>query len=164
MKSHCHIILSLFLPVFLVVGCASYKISMDNSEKIASIKTWHIRLTSEYDVFEKALSSDQQEIDKSKESVLLKCDLQLRDRLSYYLKNKYQMTLVSDMAAASGFMRMDAECRWGYYDTLDVTIYDLEETRLAEIEVKNGGDILVKDSDAFAEYCADAIAEVILGW
>ncbi len=73
------------------------------------------------------------------------------------------MTLVSDMAAASGFMRMDAECRWGYYDTLEVTIYDLEENRLAEIKVKNGEDIFVKDSDAFAEYCADAIAKVILG-
>jgi hypothetical protein len=33
---------------------------------------------------------------------------------------------------------------------------------LAEIEVKNGEDIMVKDDEKFAEYCADVIAKVVL--
>ena len=59
-------------------------------------------------------------------------------------------------------IRADAECRWEQYITLNIFIYDWEHNRLAEIEVKNGEDVMVKDDEKFAEYCADVIAKVIL--
>ena len=41
-------------------------------------------------------------------------------------------------------------------------MYDWQQNRLAKIEVTNGEDVLVKDDEKFAEYCADVIAKVIL--
>jgi hypothetical protein len=40
-------------------------------------------------------------------------------------------------------------------------ILDWKHNRLAKIEVTNGEDVMLKDDEQFAEYCADVIAKVI---
>jgi hypothetical protein len=113
-------------------------------------------------IFEKALDSVESGKTKSKKSVLLQCDVKLRDDIAFYLTTKHKINLVKELKPTIGLIRADAECRWEQYVTLNIIIYDWEHNLLAEIEVKNGEDVMVKDDEQFAEYCADVIAKLIL--
>jgi hypothetical protein len=162
MGSYCKVVLIGFISVFLVFGCASHEISKLNSDKIKTITGWHLCLTDEMAIFEKALDSEESGKTKSKKSVLLQCDVKLRDDIAFYLTTKHKINLVKELKPTIGLIRADAECRWEQYVTLNITISDWEHNRLAEIEVKNGEDVMVKDDEKFAEYCADVIAKLIL--
>ena len=163
MGSYSKVILTGLISVFLVFGCASHEISKFNSDKIKTITGWHFCLTDEMAIFEKALDSEESGKTKSKKSVLLQCDVKLRDDITLYLTTKHKINLVKKLKPTIGLIRADAECRWEQYVTLNIIIYDWEHNRLAEIEVKNGEDVMVKDDEKFAEYCADVIAKLILG-
>lgn len=162
MGSYSKVVLTGLISVFLVFGCASHEISKLNSDKIKTITGWHLCLTDEMAIFEKALDSEESGKTKSKKSVLLQCDVKLRDDIAFYLTTKHKINLVEELKPTIGLIRADAECRWEQYVTLNITISDWEHNRLAEIEVKNGEDVMVKDDEKFAEYCADVIAELIL--
>ena len=162
MGSYSKVVLIGLISVFLLFGCASHEISKLKSDKIKTITGWHLCLTDEMAIFEKALDSEESGKTKSKKSVLLQCDVKLRDDIAFYLTTKHKINLVKDLKPTIGLIRADAECRWEQYVTLNITISDWEHNRLAEIEVKNGEDVMVKDDEKFAEYCADVIAELIL--
>lgn len=162
MGSYSKVVLIGLISVFLVFGCASHEISKLNSDKIKTITGWHLCLTDEMAIFEKALDSEESGKTKSKKSVLLQCDVKLRDDIAFYLTTKHKINLVEELKPTIGLIRADAECRWEQYVTLNITISDWEHNRLAEIEVKNGEDVMVKDDEKFAEYCADVIAKLIL--
>jgi hypothetical protein len=162
MGSYSKVVLTIFISVFLVFGCASHEISEFNSDTIKTITEWHLCLTDEMATYEKALDSEESGKTKSKKSVLLQCDVQLRDNIAFYLTNKHKINLVKELKPKIGLIRADAECRWEHYVTLNIIIYDWEHNRLAEIEIKNGEDVMLKDDEKFAEYCADVIAKVIL--
>jgi len=162
MGSYSKVVLIGLISVFLVFGCASHEILKLNSDKIKTITGWHLCLTDEMAIFEKALDSEESGKTKSKKSVLLQCDVKLRDDIAFYLTTKHKINLVEELKPTIGLIRADAECRWEQYVTLNITISDWEHNRLAEIEVKNGEDVMVKDDEKFAEYCADVIAELIL--
>ena len=162
MGSYSKVVLIGLISVFLVLGCASHEISKLNSDKIRTITGWHLCLTDEMAIFEKALDSEESGKTKSKKSVLLQCDVKLRVDIAFYLTTKHKINLVEELKPTIGLIRADAECRWEQYVTLNITISDWEHNRLAEIEVKNGEDVMVKDDEKFAEYCADVIAELIL--
>ena len=162
MGSYIKVVLIGFISVFLAFGCASHEISKLNSDKIKTITGWHLCLTDEMAIFEKALDSEESGKTKSKKSVLLQCDVKLRDDIAFYLTTKHKINLVKELKPTIGLIRADAECRWEQYVTLNITISDWEHNRLAEIEVKNGEDVMVKDDEKFAEYCADVIAKLIL--
>lgn len=162
MGSYSKVVLIGLISVFLVFGCASHEISKLNSDKIKTITGWHLCLTDEMAIFEKALDSEESGKTKSKKSVLLQCDVKLRDDIAFYLTTKHKINLVEELKPTIGLIRADAECRWEQYVTLNITISDWEHNRLAEIEIKNGEDVMVKDDEKFAEYCADVIAELIL--
>ncbi len=162
MGSYSKVVLIGLISVFLVFGCASHEISKLNSDKIKTITGWHLCLTDEMAIFEKALDSEGSGKTKTKKSVLLQCDVKLRDDIAFYLTTKHKINLVEELKPTIGLIRADAECRWEQYVTLNITISDWEHNRLAEIEVKNGEDVMVKDDEKFAEYCADVIAELIL--
>lgn len=162
MGSYIKVVLIGLISMFLVFGCASHEISKLNSDKIKTITGWHLCLTDEMAIFEKALDSEESGKTKSKKSVLLQCDVKLRDDIAFYLTTKHKINLVEELKPTIGLIRADAECRWEQYVTLNITISDWEHNRLAEIEVKNGEDVMVKDDEKFAEYCADVIAELIL--
>lgn len=150
-----------FLSIVFAFGCASHKISPHDSDKIRAIKSWHLCLTDEMAAYEKALDSEEKDNIKSKKTVLLKCDIKLRDGIALYLARKHKITLVKEPSSMVGYIRTDAVCQWGYYVTLDAEIYDWEDNLLAKVEVKNGEDMLVKNDEEFAEYCADAIAKLL---
>lgn len=162
MESYSKVVLIGLISVFLVFGCASHEISKLNSDKIKTITGWHLCLTDEMAIYEKALDSEESGKTKSKKSVLLQCDIKLRDDIAFYLTTRHKINLVEELKPTIGLIRVDAECRWEQYVTLNITISDWEHNRLAEIEVKNGEDVMVKDDEKFAEYCADVIAELIL--
>ena len=162
MGSYSKVVLIGLISVFLLFGCASHEISKLNSDKIKTITGWHLCLTDEMAIFEKALDSEESGKTKSKKSVLLQCDVKLRDDIAFYLTTKHKINLVEELKPTIGLIRADAECRWEQYVTLNITISDWEHNRLAEIEVKNGEDVMVKDDEKFAEYCADVIAKLIL--
>ena len=162
MGSYSKVVLIGLISVFLLFGCASHEISKLNSDKIKTITGWHLCLTDEMAIFEKALDSEESGKTKSKKSVLLQCDVKLRDDIAFYLTTKHKINLVEELKPTIGLIRADAECRWEQYVTLNITISDWEHNRLAEIEIKNGEDVMVKDDEKFAEYCADVIAELIL--
>lgn len=162
MGSYSKAVLPGLISMFLIIGCASHEISKLKSDKIKTITDWHLCLTDEMEIYEKALDSEESGIKKSKQSVLLKCDVKLRDDISFYLTTKHKINLVKELKPTIGLIRADAECRWEQYITLNIFIYDWEHNRLAEIEVKNGEDVMVKDDEKFAEYCADVIAKLIL--
>ena len=162
MRSYSKIVLTGFISVLLVFGCASHEISEFNADTIKTITGWHLCLTDEMATYEKALDREESGKTRSKKSVLLKCDIKLRDDIAYYLTSKHKINLVEELKPTIGLIRVDAECRWEHYVTLNIVIYDWEQNRLAKIEVSNGEDVLVKGDEKFAEYCAGVIAKVIL--
>lgn len=161
MTSYSKTVLTGFISVLLVVGCASHEISEFNADTIKTITGWHLCLDDEMATYEKALDKEESGKTKSKTSVLLKCDVKLRDDIAFYLSTKHKVNLVKELRPTIGLIRADAECRWEHYVTLNIMIYDWKHNRLAKIEVTNGEDVLVKDDEKFAEYCADVIAKVI---
>ena len=162
MRSYRKIVLTGFISVLLLFGCASHDISEYNADTIETITGWHLCLTEEMAIYEKALDREESGKTKSKKSVLLKCDIKLRDDIAYYLTSKHKINLEKELKPTIGLIRADAECRWEHYVTLNIMIYDWKRNRLAEIEVTNGEDVMLKDDEKFAEYCADVIAKVIL--
>ncbi|MCG6944055.1 MAG: hypothetical protein LJE87_01790 [Deltaproteobacteria bacterium] len=163
MRSFNKVILTGFISVSLLFGCASHEISEFHSDTIKTITGWHLCLTDEMEIYEKALDSEEAGKTRSKKSVLLKCDVTLRDDVAFYLTTKHKINLVKEVKPTIGLIRADAECRWEHYVTVNIVMYDWKRNRLAKIEVKNGEDVMVKDDQEFAEYCADVIAKVILG-
>ena len=161
MRSYRKIALTVFIFVLLILGCASHEISEFNADTIKTITGWHLCLTEEMAIYEKALDREESGKTKSKKSVLLKCDIKLRDDIAFYLTSKHKINLVKELKPTIGLIRADAECRWQHYVTLNIMIYDWKQNRLAKIEVTNGEDVLLKDDEKFAEYCADVIAKVI---
>ena len=162
MRSYSRIVLTGFISVLLIFGCASHEISEFNADTMKTITGWHLCLTDEMATYEKALDSEESGKTKSKKSVLLKCDIKLRDDIAFYLTTKHKINLVKELKPTVGLIRADAECRWEHYVTLNIMIYDWKHNRLAKIEVTNGEDVLVKDDEKFAKYCAEVIAKVIL--
>ena len=99
---------------------------------------------------------------KSRNSVLLRCDVKLLDAIASNLDDKHQIHIVKKPNYTSGFIRIDSVCLWEQYVSVDIKIYGPKQNLLAKVEVKNGEDFLVKDDIEFAEYCADIIAGIVL--
>lgn len=162
MNIYSKIILAGCISVLLGFGCASHEISEFNADKIKTITGWYLSLTDEMATYETALAREKPGQTQSNKSVLLKCDVTLRDSVAFYLTTKHKINLVKELKPTIGLIRADAECRWEHYVTLNIIISDWERNRLAKIEINNGEDVLVKNDEKFAEYCADVIAKVIL--
>jgi len=152
----------LVLCAFLFLGCSSHEISTREHDKIKTIESWYLCLTDEMQEFEKALDSEEVGKIKSRKSVMLKCDVQLLDSIAYNLARKHEIKIVKKPNSTSGTIRLDAMCRWEQYVSVDISIYEPEQNLLAEVEIKNGQDIFVKNDKEFAQYCANVIAKIIL--
>jgi len=150
------------LLCLLVFSCSSHKISTRKQDKIKTIESWYLCLTDEMQEFEKALDSEGAGKIKSRKSVMLKCDVQLLDSIAYNLDSKHEIKIVKEPNSTSGTIRLDAMCRWEQYVSVDISIYEPEQNLLAEVTIKNGQDIFVKNDKEFAQYCANVIAKIIL--
>jgi hypothetical protein len=146
----------------LFLSCSSHEISTRKYEKIKTIGSWYLCLTGEMEAFESALDSEEVGKAKSRESVLLKCNVKLLDSIALNLANKHKIKIVKKANSTSSYIRLDAICRWQQYVSVDINFYEPEQNLLAEVEIKNGEDIFVKDDEEFAKYCADIIAGIIL--
>jgi len=146
----------------LALSCSSHEISTSEHHEIKKIESWYLCLTDEKEAFEKALDSEEVGKAKSRKSVLLKCDVQLLDSIALNLANKHEIKIVKKPNSTSGYIRLDAVCRWEHYVSVDINIFEPGQNLLAEVEVKNGEDIFVKNDEKFAEYCADIIAGIVL--
>lgn len=152
----------LVLCIFVFLSCSSHEISIREKNKIQEIENWYLCLTEEMETFEKALDSEEVGEIKSRKSVLLKCNVQLLDDITDNLVTKHQIKIVKKPNSTSGTIRLDAMCRWEQYVSVDISIYEPEQNLLAEVEIKNGQDIFVKNDKEFAQYCANVIAKIIL--
>jgi len=83
-----------FLSIVLTFGCASHKISPHDSDRIRAIKSWYLCLTKEMAASEKALDSEEKDNRNSNKTVLLKCNIKLRDNIALYLPRKHKISLV----------------------------------------------------------------------
>jgi hypothetical protein len=146
----------------MVLSCSSHEVSTRKQDKIKTIESWYLCLSGEMEDFEKALDSEEVGKTKSRKSVILKCDVQLLDSIAFHLANKHEIKILKKPKSTSGFIRLDAVCRWGQYVSVDISINDPEQNLLAKVEIKNGEDIFVKNEEEFVEYCADIIAGIVL--
>ena len=150
------------LCTLLAFSCSSHEVSTREHNKIKTIENWYLCLTGEMETFEKALDSGEVGAIKSRNSVLLRCDVQLLDAIASNLVDKYQIHIVKKTNSTSGFIRIDSVCRWEQYVSVDINIYGPKQNLLAKVEVKNCEDFLVKNDEEFAEYCAEIIAGIVL--
>ena len=146
----------------LLLSCSSHEVSTREHNKIKKIENWYLCLTGEMETFEKALDSEEAGEIKSRNSVLLRCDVQLLDAIAGNLANKHQIHIVKKPNSTSIYIRIGSVCRWEQYESVDINIYGPKQNFLAKAEVKNGEDFLVKNDEEFAEYCAEIIAGIVL--
>jgi hypothetical protein len=150
------------LCIFLFLSCSSHEVSTREHTKIKTIENWYLCLTGEMETFEKALDREEVGEIQSRNSVLLRCDVQLLDAIADILVNKHQMKVVKKPNSHSGYIRIASVCRWQQYVSSDINIYGPKQNLLAKVEVKNGEDFFVKNDEEFAEYCAEIIAGIVL--
>lgn len=152
------------MTALIISGCATFKTTLYDQSKLKTITSWHIDFSYEAgEIEEKVISGRKSEVKVTKSGHLPQ-DLQLRDDIFFHLKDKYRIPVVKDVNSASGFIRIHpVHFYFGGFKSLDVTIYDRENNLVARIRVKNGDrPATFKEDDEFAEYCADAIAKLIL--
>ena len=150
------------LGVFLFLSCSGHEISTREYHKIKMIESWYLCLTGEMETFEKALDSEEVSEIKSRNSVLLRCDVQLLDAIADNLVSKHQIKIVKKPNSTSGYIRIDSVCRWQQYVSVDINIYGPKQNLLAKLTVKNGEDLFLKNDEEFAQYCAEIIAGIVL--
>jgi hypothetical protein len=151
------------LCIFFLSNCSSHDISThEHTNKIKTIEKWYLGLTDEMETFEKALDREEVGEVKSRESILLRCDVQLLDTIADILVNKHQIKIVKKPDFTSGYIRIDSVCRWERYVSVDIDMYGPKQDLLATVKIRNGEDFFVKNDEEFAEYCAEIIAGIVL--
>ena len=150
------------LCIFLFLSCSGHEISTREYDKLKTIESWYLCLTGEMETLEKALDKEEVGEIKSRQSVLLRCDVQLLDAIADNLVSKYQIKIVKKPNSTSGYIRIDSVCRWQQYVSVDINIYGPKQNLLAKLTVKNGEDLFLKNDEEFAQYCAEIIAGIVL--
>ncbi|UCG92478.1 MAG: hypothetical protein JSV97_01850 [candidate division WOR-3 bacterium] len=153
-----------FMIVLIIAGCATFKTTLYDQSKLKAVTSWHIDFSYETGEIEEKVTSEKEAEVKVITTGHSPRDLQLRDDIFFHLKDKYRIPVVKDVNVASGFISIHpVHFYLGGFKSLDVTFYDRENNLIARIRVKNGDRrATFKEDDEFAEYCADAIAGLIL--
>jgi hypothetical protein len=139
----------------------TYKTAVYDRSKLLSIANWYIDFAYEAGEFEQKISGSGETEASIKKVGQFPRDLQLRDDIFFYLKDKYQISVVRDTNKATGFIKIHpVHFLYGGFKSLDVTIYDSENNLIARIKIKNSNSWM--GDEEFAEYCAKAIAKTIL--
>jgi len=150
--------------ILILIGCgATYKITIYDQFKLQRITSWYVEFTYEAGEIEQKISSAGEMEAKVTKTGELSSDLQLKDDIFFLLKDEYNISVVRDKNYAAGFIKIHPVHFYRGFKSLDVTIYDPENNLIARIKINNGTrNATFKDDDEFAEYCAKAIARVIL--
>lgn len=157
--------ISLACAAVLATGCADVRVTLYKPEAIDAVKRWHVDFTYEAGRYEEVVGTERGHEQKVVKEGHPPVDLQLRDDIFFRLRDRHVVQTVKDKAEADGLVRIHpVHFVYGGFKSLDVTLLDKAEEILARIRIQNGDrNATFKDNDEFAEYCADAVGDVITG-
>jgi len=157
--------LSLTAMVALASGCADVRVSLYNPTAIDAVKHWHVDFTYEAGRYEEVIRTEGGQEQKVVREGHPPVDLQLRDDIFFRVRDRHGLQTVKDKGEAEGLVRIHPlHDDYGGFKSLDVTLLDKADEILARIRIENGArSASFRDNDEFAEYCADAVGDVITG-
>lgn len=153
----------LILSVVILIGCASVKPMVYEPEKIKEIKIWSIDFKYEPGEIERKIENDVNKEVKITTGGRTATDLQLKDDITYLLKDDFGINLDKDGIHSKGKILLNPVHFYsGGFKSVDVSFEDINGLSLARVRVQNGDrNATFKDDYGFAEYVANAIAEII---
>lgn len=161
MKTISHFIY-IFLSIFIFIGCASVKPTVYEPQKIKEIKNWKLDFKYEPGEVERKIEDDGSKEVKVTTGGRTSRDLQLKDDIGSFLKDNHNINLDNSNLSDRSILINPVHFYSGGFKSVDVNIEDKNELALARIRVQNGDRVVTfKDDYDFAEYVADAIAEIL---
>lgn len=157
-------LITLLSLLIISFGCgASVKPTVYESQKIKEIKMWKIDFKYEPGEIERKIENDVNKEVKITTGGRTSRDLQLKDDINYFLKDNYEINLDKTGNLAEGKILLNPVYSYsGHFKSVDVSFEDNNGSTLARVRVQNGDrNLTIKDDYDFAEYVADAIAEII---
>lgn len=147
----------------LLAGCATSKPTVYNLSAIRAVHTWNVDFIYESGRTEDALSKEKGSEFRVIREGRPKRELKLRDDIAYLLKDKYRLSVTRTAVQESGSIRLLAvDFLYGGFRSADVELVLPNGEIAARITVRNGDrNATTKDDDEFAEYIAEAIADVL---
>lgn len=160
----CRIVQALALcATVALVGCASARPTVYNAAGLRTVPTWVIGFSYQPGAIEeRERSTGEREVRVTTEGRSAS-DLQLRDDLFFRLQDRHGIRVIKERASGSGEILLHAvHFRSGGFKSVDVVVNDPTGETLARVRVKNGDrNATFKEDDEFAEYVADAIADLL---
>lgn len=153
----------IIISLLIIYGCASVKPMIYEPGKIKEIKTWSIDFKYEPGEIERKIENDGNKEVKITTGGRSATDLQLRDDITYLLKDDYEINLEKDGSLAQGLILLNPVHFYsGGFKSVDVSFEDKNGLSLARVRVQNGDrNATFKDDYSFAEYVTDSIADII---
>lgn len=148
--------------LFISFSCASVKPTVYEPQKIKEISSWEIDFKYEPGEIERKSDNEGSQEVKITTGGRTSVDLQLKDDISYFLNDNYGIIIDKTGSTAQGKILINlVRAYWGFKSVV-VSVEDLNGLSLARIRVQNGNrNATIKDDYDFAEYAAEAIAEII---
>jgi len=154
-----------FIGILMLIhiNCASYKTSLYEREVLTKVDAWFIDFSYMTGELERRVASDGKNETRITDMGYSARDLQLKQDLFYALKDRYRINLIKEKNLASGFIKiLPVHFESGGFLSLDVTLYDAQDTLLGRTKIKNGTrNATFKGDDNFATYSAEAIYNLI---
>ncbi len=157
-------LITLLSLLIISFGCgASVKPTVYEAQKIKGIKMWKMDFKYEPGEIERKIENDVNKEVKITTGGRISRDLQLKDDINYFLKDNYEVNLDKTGNLAEGKILLNPVYSYsGHFKSVDVSFEDNNGLTLARVRVQNGDkNLTIKDDYDFAEYVADAIAEII---
>lgn len=150
------------ISMYFICGCASVKPTVYEPQKIKQISWWTIEFKYEPGEVERKSDNEGSQEIKITTGGRTSTDLQLRDDISYFLNDNFGINIDKSGETAQGKILINpVRVYWGF-KSVDVSIEDMNGLSLARIRVQNGDrNATIKDDYDFAEYAAEAIAEIL---
>lgn len=153
----------ILLSMVIFVSCASVKPTVYEPQKIKEIKNWKLDFKYEPGEVERKIEDDGSKEIKVTTGGRTPRDLQLKDDIGFFLKDNHTINLDKSNSSADGSILINPVHFYsGGFKSVDVNIEDKNGLALARIRVQNGDrNATFKDDYDFAEYVANAIADII---
>lgn len=150
------------ITIFFFYSCASVKPIVYEPQKIKKINSWEVEFKYKPVEIERKTNNEGSQEVKITTGGRTSIDLQLKDDISYFLKDNYRINIEKTAETAQGRILINpVRAYWGFR-SVDVVIEDSNGLSLARIRVQNGNrNATIKDDYDFAEYVAKAISDVI---
>lgn len=159
------IFLILLLSLFCLGGCvpASSNKTLYNEEGLNRINSWEIVFAYETGEIEQTVTNEGESAARVMKSGQSANDIQLRDDIFFYLKDKFKIAVSREPAHADGQIRFHpVHFGFGGFKSLDVSFYTKTNELLARTKIMNGyQNATFKDDDDFAVFAGDAIGEIL---